>query len=544
MYVAVYSSVLEGSSRVHLGNVRNVTFKFTKRTFDFNSADLSGLADFDVSQGLIGVVNDEYGRQQFAGFIRNAKPGEGSLVKFKIDDFKRILDTDVLIDFTQGTNDSHELHDIFVKVHSGVVASTDPAITMLNIGFDVPADTSNTSVIVDYTGQYMVSNALKFLKVYLSYYNYHIKPSYDVSNDLILFEFKKRTEQVTSIRLPDFIHEKTSNDIKLNKVTAVVSFNTKGSGDPSWIDSDQTYFDGLPDGSKMVRAGSLPTPEGLPDGYGLKLFTSMDLVASNISEYNSASSKSAVSVPSGTSTCPASAPSIASILSEIEVNEYQEGHVIMAYFRTTEYTLCYNYKTYVKVVGLAPITYHKISVPAFLARPNMPSRTYTLGTDNEIYDGYAPNDKRILPVVAKIFEAQYLYEAQLNALYELANNRYVENIIVTESDMHNLANLASIDLNEIVRVYDQSGEYRDTPISEVAFEFSKKLLVKKVKLGFKKTFLTEILKEDSGEVVRQKSISGNTTIVETVFEPYLEETGNDAPEHVEVGELFFKKITN
>ena len=503
MYVEIYDKNLN-----HVGNIINVSYKFTNRTFDFNTATVKGvLNDLDITSSLIAVVCDESGEQQFAGFIKNKKPTEDNLaISFQIDDFKKILDTDMIIDFSQIGATSHELQEIFGRVEDGIKLSTDPASTLLNIAFVIPTDTTDTKTVADYTGKYLIVNGLKFLKVYLSYYGYFIKPSFDNINGVILFTFVKQSTDVVEIKLDDFIHEKTSNDIKLNKVIATISFDTAGVGAPSWLASDLTEYDDLAEGMKGVAVVDLPEQDGLPQGYGMKLYEIVDYVLSDETASIAADTKVMRFVDSETTDCPTYAPSQAEAEEAAgDVDNYEVGTVIKCVYRNNSYVICSTYAIYLIVEASGTPTYYKNNIPDYIPYPYMAKHIYTLGNDNGIYDGYAPEENRILPVVQKIFEAQYLYESQLNAVYELVNNRYIENIIITETDTQNIIKLSDEELYTIIRVYDNNGDYKDIPISEIEYNFKGKLKITNIKLGFKKTLLTEILKGEDRKVIESKT---------------------------------------
>src|SRR5690554_2605373 len=102
MYASIYGYANEGNGRQHLGNIRNIEYTTNTRTYDFSSANIKGSCNFDMKDALIYVINTESGNAISSGFIKNIKKSEGNAISFNCDDFKRILDTDVIIDFTGG----------------------------------------------------------------------------------------------------------------------------------------------------------------------------------------------------------------------------------------------------------------------------------------------------------------------------------------------------------------------------------------------------------------------------------------------------------
>lgn len=548
MYAAIYSYYKDNGKRIHLGNVTNITHKTTRKVFDLNSSSVKGFATFGMDDALICVINEEDGTMLYSGFIKNTKVHSiplGSSVEFQVEDFRKILDTDVLLDFSQEISPSHSLQSIFEKVKSSIFNDGDPIINELNISFSVPEVSLNTKEISDYTGQYFITNGLKFLKVYLSYYRYYLSAKYDVVNDVILFEFRQQPVNIVEIKLDDFLHEKSSPDIKINKTIATISFSTDDNqSNPQWEDSTESYYDSQEESLKSFVVGSNPpSPNGYSQGFALAITNELIYEASLESDYDSAKYQANHFVSILDSTCPATAPSFSECKASLgDVNQYQLGTVFRCAYRTSNYDLCVGNYTYIKILPGNTISYFKLTNVGHIARPDLPKKIYTLGKNNEIYEGYAPLAERILPINQKICEAQYLYEAQINAVYELINNRYVENIIIDETDSDNLALLRRKELFTIVKVYDQDNLHKEIPISEITTNFDGKTNNYKIKLGFKKTLLTEIIKSDIGEeeVVKAKKIAGNSTFFSEVFEPIL--STEDAPQEVGINQMFFKEI--
>lgn len=529
MYAAIYSYEIENGRRKHLGNVNDIEFKTALRTFDFNTTEVNGKCDFNISKPLIYTINDERGRQLFAGFYKksNRTNDSSKLLSFSGEDFKKILDTDVLLDYSSDIAPDLSLKGIFTKVANQITSSKDPFITTIDLEFIIPNDLSNTKAIADYTGQYIVVNAIQFLKVYLAFYGYYIKPTYDALLDKITFEFKKMSSEIISIKLKDFTHEKTSADIKVNKTIATLSYKTVME-DVTWLDSNLAYFDSQPYANRSTIVGSvLPTPDGYPAGFAVRLVSDFEWQSATESEYDLSDAKSEILIQKFMDTVCMIAPTVEQTITAAgDPNNAQYGTVVKAMFKlkvTGE--ICQLYPTYIKLV---PITqaYHQRSGMNYQPRPNLPEKVYTLGNDNQIYDGYAPFDKRIYPIVAKVFESEYLSAAQLNAVYEIVNNRYVENIIITQENMVTTLNLSVLDLYTPIRVYDSDGSYKDIPISEKTYTHKANQSKVEIKLGFKKTLMTEIIKNEIGtpDIVKTAGGgSGSTTIVESQI-PWVEET--------------------
>ncbi|MDR4968357.1 MAG: hypothetical protein RG740_01930, partial [Acholeplasmataceae bacterium] len=437
---------------------------------------------------------------------------------------------------------------MYNRVANALLSSNrDSYISKMNLSFIIPNDQTNTKIVADYTGQYLIVNAIKFLKVYLSYFGYHIKPSYDVATDTITFEFKKRSAVIVPIRLKDFTHEKTSNDIKVNRTIATIAYKPVAI-DPDWEESNETYYNGQPENNKasIVYSETLPSTAGYSQGFALKVTGGHQWISATLSDYNNATNKLNKSIIQDSVTCSFVSESVA--ISEAgDPNQYYDGTVIAFRYAISQggtIALCTE-TTYLRLeYQEGMVSYYKRGEVTFTKRPDLPERVYLLGKDNQIYEGYnsIAEENRIYPIVSKMFEAQYLSEAQINAVYELVNNRYSENIIITINNMANPMDLSELELNTMVRVYD-ADSYKDIPISEKTTLYSKKEARTEIKLGFKKTLLTEIIKNDIGlpDVVKSSgggSGAGNTTIVEE----YQIWTGNDAP-NPDSYETWFKPVS-
>lgn len=110
-------------------------------------------------------------------------------------------------------------------------------------------------------------------------------------------------------------------------------------------------------------------------------------------------------------------------------------------------------------------------------------------------DAYGAIDGRIYPVRGKIFEAEYLADAQFDAVNELANARYVDNIILDHNAIIDPIDLASLRLYTKVHIYYGGAFYKTLPVSEKTTTADADGINTKIKLGFKKILLTEILKK-------------------------------------------------
>lgn len=135
--------------------------------------------------------------------------------------------------------------------------------------------------------------------------------------------------------------------------------------------------------------------------------------------------------------------------------------------------------------------------PKYKPRPDtLATRYYYRDKDNNIVqsDAVGNIEGRLYPVKTKIFESEYLADAQFNAVYELANSRYVDNIIIDNNKTIDPIDFAEYPLYTKVELYYDGKLYKTLPISEKITKLDATGLSTKIKLGFKKILLTEIIK--------------------------------------------------
>lgn len=106
--------------------------------------------------------------------------------------------------------------------------------------------------------------------------------------------------------------------------------------------------------------------------------------------------------------------------------------------------------------------------------------------------GSIPN--RIYPVRCKIYESEFLADAQFDAVYELANARFVDNIILDHNRIIDPIDLSALALYTKINIYHDGKFYKTLPVSEKITTADASGINIKIKLGFKKILLTEIIK--------------------------------------------------
>ena len=136
-------------------------------------------------------------------------------------------------------------------------------------------------------------------------------------------------------------------------------------------------------------------------------------------------------------------------------------------------------------------------LPKYQPRPTtIATRYYYRDKDNNIVQADADGNigGRLYPVKQKWFESEYLADAQFNAVYELANSRYVDNIIIDNNITIDPLDFAVYPLYTKVDLYYDGKLYKTLPISEKITKLDASGQSTKIKLGFKKILLTEIIK--------------------------------------------------
>lgn len=435
VYIEMYDKNLN-----HITNIIDVKYEYTRRVYDFDTSNFSGVSDEEVENALIFVLCDEYGNYMYSGFVKNLSQ-DGKLVKFKGEDLRTIIDTEIFLDFT--TEKWYYVGDqtylqYFPSTLSGVFQciveeleeQMFPDYENLPIEFIYPRPIIHSFWMCDFGKAYTIQNAYKFLKPYLAYYNYYIDSSFDRVNKKIVFEIKKHDTEV-DIRLDDFIHERKTSSIKSNKVIAKLKFQTIYENTKSWL--------------KIYSGTNMPDPTMEPYGRYDEL------------------------VEQTNSTIPL-----------LNADNFDVGYRIMVKYTSTPNP------------PNPPITTYfnwEVTNTKYVSLPDdLPEKTYYLGLDNQIYGNDIEYGNKVLPVKVKIFEHDYFAQAQFNAINELVNSRYNENIILTNVKCP--LDLSTLKLNELINVYDKNGSVKSLPISEIINNNG----MLQIKLGFKKTLFTEIIK--------------------------------------------------
>lgn len=412
MYIEVYDRNLE-----HVTNISNVKYNLTRRVFDFDTSLYEGKSENSISSGFIFVLCSPKGEALYSGFMENIKQN-ASYVSFKGGDFKKVFDTEVILDYATELGLSPKvLGKLFNDVSEAVINDIG---SLYPIEITYPNPTDPIDWIANYDSQYIIINALTFLKPYLAYFDYYINAYFDRNAKKVKIEIKINNSTF-EIKLDDFVHDITQSGSSINKAKAVMKYDNVEPDFKMWIESSEAYWNMVSNKDSAIQ--------GFPEPV-------------------------------------------------VEANDFDYGFALKITYREAG-------------IPEDVIYYYQVSNKAEPRPVGLPERTYYLGNDNQIYEGLIPANKAILPVKGKVFEDTYFQKAQYKAITELINNRYNENIIITNT-------FSPIDLNELklymfIKVYDKNGNFKTLPVSEIEMNNESH----RVKLGFKKTLFTEVIKNES-----------------------------------------------
>jgi hypothetical protein len=486
-YIAVY-----GRDGTHISNIQLSKWNITRKVFDLDVSNFEGSCDDDITSGLIFVMNDKYGTKEYSGFmksiIQDKKTGH---VTFKGEDLRSIWDTEVLLDFTPFNHRlDYALDDMFDFVKDAVIAQ---ASSLYTINVTIPTNSTTTEAVGRFDGTYSYTNASEFLKVYLAYYNYYLSADYDIANKEIEFEFIAATTTRT-LRLDDFLFTQTLSEVKTNHTVARIKSDINLQPIKTWVYCSEAYWDSLDADMKSSELevesvfGIPLDPETLPDGYA---FRGSNQVPEDTYYYWKVAKVEHVwqrfhpiyADPSGADYW----------------NAYDSGSRLSASYSTTPYVghpeldpNDYDLGVPIKITYPFGTEYYKVILNTQELSDTVQQTHYYLGLDNEIHIDSILESNQIYPVKTKYFEDEYFAKAQFNALWELVNSRYNENVILDKVNAP--VDITTYNLYDMITVYDSNGDSKELPVSEIRWTQDSY----KVKLGFKKERFTDIVKDATG----------------------------------------------
>lgn len=391
MFISLYNEDVN-----HIANIDNVSYDLTTRVYDNDNFSAEGVSGEDINNAKIAVLNDDEGLYKYACFVDSVK-SENKKQTIKGIDFNTLWDTEILLDYTAEGSFNGKLSAIFTKIKDLVFNQPDATINKIPVEVVIPQDnTDTTEMYGSYQGTYQITNAYKFLKCYLKYYEYNIESCFDVSENKIVFTFVKCNTTI-SINLSDFIYELTTSSSTTNKAVATIKYDIK-------------------------------TEEMDADGN--------------------------------------------TIYTNIQAKD-EQGNLLFNSDGSPQF------------------------VPKYKARPNTIATIYYYrDKNNNIVQSNEQGNviDRIYPVQTKIFESEYLADAQFDAVYELANSRYVDNIQIDNNFVIDPIDFSVYPLYTKVDLYYEGVLYKTLPISEKTTKHNGNGTNINIKLGFKKILLTEIIK--------------------------------------------------
>src|SRR5690554_4035782 len=138
MYIEMYDRQLN-----HIANVRDVKYEYTRRVYDFDTSNFSGICDVNITDALIFVLCNEYGDYEYSGFVKNLSQ-DNSLVKFSGEDFKTIFDTEIILDYaTENFVSPKMLGEIFNAVVIALEEQLEPMYELFDVNFIYPDPIEN-----------------------------------------------------------------------------------------------------------------------------------------------------------------------------------------------------------------------------------------------------------------------------------------------------------------------------------------------------------------------------------------------------------------
>lgn len=443
MYAEIYN--LDGD---FITNIKIEKYSVTERVFDFDTSSFEGvsndtLTEAQIDDSIFFIFKDDTGNYEYSGFVKNMETDD-NYVKFKGDDFKKIYNTMIELDYSQ-TDYTSQPED-FIDLDTVFFNLTSQVELGIGVGPELwpTAPTSaqfNTSFINNPSGRKVTKNAWSYLKPYLVYYQYRVDIKYIPEGTL---EHRITVELVDcnptdniEIKLDDFIFDKTTTEASTNQAIARITppdnktKTTSGEQLHMWTWSSEELYNATPVANQVTI--DLPnTPS----------YATYDLI--NF---------------------------------EDSFDDYELAQAIRVRFWAGAQT------------GEPDRIMYTQSVDLYEPYETTAQVIYYLGKDNNIYYEGIPAAQSILPVQQKIYYAETLSEAQFNAVFDLTNSRYIEYIILTNINSGPV-DITALELYDFIDVYDSNGDFKVLPVSEITYTQD----TYKVKLGFKKILLTEIIK--------------------------------------------------
>jgi hypothetical protein len=512
MYISLFNSNLNSICNP----ITHASVELIHKAFDFNEIQVTGFTTEKINNAIIFSLNEDNGKEVYSGFVKKVIPKNNTIELFGID-FKEFFNTEIILDYIANTPPI-TVSGMFDLIANYFRNSTDSTLKQIDFIITVPNDdTSIVELFGDNSGQILTINAYAYLLPYLKYFGYMIRARINWKLKRIEFTFSNYSTS-HRIRLPDFVYDLQQTEPDTNKCIAMQKFSefgyewVKQTQQLVWRDSDplqKTWSETEPmtnyDHLKYVQTG-----ESRIKSYEWKLQVDLNAHLETYNPFPDTYCKSGYVYRMGLCVPIANWQDVSPLQKQWSLTQpsadsgerwTQTGNKITEY----EWKLQQRVNDWVTVdpeilqwATTEPVESDTSFRWVQTGRTQAPIgsiRYYYLDTLNNIVesDEYGNIPNRYYPVKNKVISDEYLANAQYQAILELCNSRYVDNIYIDTNSPINPIDLSNLELLDMVEVYD-SAFNKTLPVSEKILTVDEDGEHYRIKLGFKKDKLTEIIK--------------------------------------------------
>ena len=465
------------------------------------------------------MVNEGTTPLPYEPYYEGQKSVNGGTVEIIGNDFLTYLDTDVFIDY-KNSEPPIIIYSIF-RVVTDQLKNAPPLEVRIPLNFIIPLDDLGIDfreVFGELPLEMFGTNGYKYMLPFLKYYGVRIIASYDWADDSpINFEFT-RDRNTHKIRLKDFTFDLSQNQPTINKTLAIMT-----GGNPIF-DPELSRYYYLTTDNQIVQGDHEGRYQKISEtDLEIADYYITDTLKNRIYDDNGTLMlEQKVEKLLGQDTSwywNSSTTELAEFVKSVLIYSTKQGG---AYQDVTSNYFDWNLNAKLENVEGIYISNRSLKVMVRKDRiPNWSDASTSYWKDTRFknwlqliadegvpliihYELETPIIRsvettmvdilnRYYPVKTKIFIEDYLAHAQQQAVYELANNRYVDSITIDANSPLNPIDLSKVGLFDLIEIYDT--DYQKTlPVSEKHLKISEKGIEFKLKLGFKKERLTEIIR--------------------------------------------------
>ena len=463
--------------------------------YDFDTIKLTGYTEERPKDAYVFRLNHDDGTEIYSGFVKKLTK-KNNTIELIGRDLREWMDTAIIIDFDSPPDNMYALQLLTVLE---LLQSSDKVALTFGAQFNIALDFRGISFFGDMTDQIIYMSAWEYLLPYFKYYEYKIDKRFDLTeaqrgNVPLRITFSTSYDNY-EIKLKDFAHELKQTDPETNKAIAVMENAEFGY---EWVKQWRRYeWETTQTEWHFTTPNNTSTVRYIATGRTRTVYRMVEIF-----DDPAFGPTPTTNVLWHTSPIPPSHPRTnyywhytgdTSTQQEYERQERIEvwenvEPIETQWSETQPISDDPNYRwdktgRHQPLVGA--ITYF------YLTKDNMIAQGDQSG--NYIDTGQTiPN--RYYPVKAKIFKDQYLFNAQFQAILELCNNRWVDNIWLDSNDPKNPIDLSEVDIMNRFYIYTDDGFYKMLPVSEIELRITEKTLQKRIKLGFRKEKLTDIIR--------------------------------------------------